>query len=225
MIVRNWMKRNPTTVTSDTLVAKAKRMLLESNLRALPVVDDGRLRGLFTRVGCLRAAEAVARTEDPYEFDYFVNRLKVKDLMVCNPQTVTVDDTMEHCLRLGQDKKVGQFPVLEDGNVVGVVSAAEVFFLAAEVLGAWRRCDGISVGPLPIENGTLGKITKIVEDGVPGVVLESVFAVRMNETDDRTKVVLRFSGAAAEQVASVVHAAGLNVLEVCPSAVPESAAD
>ena len=81
MIVRNWMKTNPETVHGDTLVLEAKRMLIEKNLRFMPAVDDGSLRGIVTRASCLRAAEHVSRGQDPHEFDYFANKLMVKDLI------------------------------------------------------------------------------------------------------------------------------------------------
>jgi acetoin utilization protein AcuB len=215
MIVRNWMMPNPITVTGDTLVSKAKRILLEHNLRALPVTDEnGRLRGLLTRVSCLRASEFVTRTQDPHEFEYFANRLKVKDLMVRNPRSVSAEDTMEMCLRRGQEEKLAQLPVVEDGKVVGMISANEIFYLAAQILGVWQHWSGLTIGPLPVEKGTLAKIGKTVEDA--GAVLECVFTVKLNGQDERSKVIVRFSGN-IEEVAAAISKAGFQVVEVSPS--------
>jgi len=217
MIVRNWMKRDPVTVTSDTLVSKAKRVLVEKNLRALPVVDDGRLRGVVTRVSCLRAAEFVARTEDPHEFAYFTNRLKVKDLMVRNPQTVDIDDPMEICLRRGQEEGVSQFPVMENGKVVGLVSASEVFYLAAQMLGVTRKQNGITVGPLEVKSGTLTAIAALAE--THGAVVESLFSLPESGCTGQMKVILRFTGADITVVAETIKGAGYPVIEVCPYVV------
>ena len=217
MIVRNWMKPDPVTVTSDTLGSRAKRVLVEKNLRALPVVDDGRLRGVVTRVSCLRAAEFVARTEDPHEFSYFTNRLKVKDLMVRNPQTVDVDDPMEICLRRGQEEGVSQFPVMENGKVVGLVSASEVFYLAAQMLGVTRKQNGITVGPLDVQKGTLTALAALAED--KGAVVESLFSIPECGCTGKMKVVLRFTGADLPEVAAAIKAAGYPVIEVCPYVV------
>ena len=65
MIVRNWMQANPKTIPSDMLVSEAKRLLSENNLHALPVVDDGKLRGLVTRANLLRMGHFVLRTQIP----------------------------------------------------------------------------------------------------------------------------------------------------------------
>jgi acetoin utilization protein AcuB len=134
MLVRHWMRANPVTITGDTLVSEAKRVLTENNLHALPVVEDGKLRGLVTRHILLRAGHYVLRTQDPDELDFFATRLKVKDVMVRNPATVEALDTMQHCLRKGRELGVAQFPVMEEGKVVGIISANEIFQLAAHCL-------------------------------------------------------------------------------------------
>src|SRR5512135_1500918 len=109
MIVGNWMQHNPVTVTGETLVSEARRLLDEHGVQALPVVDErGRARGLVTRSNLLRLEHFVLRTQNQDEYAFFVNRLRVRDVMVRNPGTVRVDDTMEHCLRKGRELHVAQ---------------------------------------------------------------------------------------------------------------------
>ena len=137
MMVRNWMQTNPITIPSDILVSDAKRLLSEHNLHALPVVDQGHLRGLVTRANMLRIGHFVMATQDPDEFSFFVNRLRVRDVMVRNPATVSDSDTMSECLRRGRELKVAQFPVLHGQEVVGIITANEIFQLAAHCLSKW----------------------------------------------------------------------------------------
>jgi len=207
------MKTNPETVTGDTLVLEAKRMLIEKNLRFVPVVDDGSLRGIVTRASCLRAAEHVSRGQDPHEFDFFANKLKVKDLMVRRPATTDANDTMEHCLRRGQDEGISQFPVTENGELVGIVSASEIFRLAARVLGAWESWSGVTLSPLVVTKGVMPEIAKIVEDA--GAVLQSMFTVDENGGDLK-KVILRFQSADFGGVVKALEDAGYTLLEACP---------
>lgn len=134
MRVRNWMRADPMTISSDTLVTDAKRLLSENKLHALPVVDNGHLRGLVTRVSLLRSGHFVLRTQDPDEFHFFATCLKVKDIMVRHPVTVDASDSMQDCLRKGRELGFGQFPVMEDGKLVGLISANEIFQLAAHCL-------------------------------------------------------------------------------------------
>jgi acetoin utilization protein AcuB len=116
MIVRHWMHPNPVVIASDLLVSEANRILSEGKVNALPVVDGDRLRGLVTRANLLRMGHFVQRTQNTDEFNYFVTRLRVRDVMVRNPATVQADDTMQQCLLKGQALGVAQFPVLDGGQ-------------------------------------------------------------------------------------------------------------
>ncbi len=210
MIVHNWMQENPTIINGDTPVVDAKRILHESSLRALPVVDDGRLRGVVTRAQCLRAAEAVTRNQDPHEIDYFVNHLKVKDIMVRNPKTVKATDTMEHTLLMGQENGVSQFPVMEDDQVVGIVSATEVFYMAAQLLGAWENWSGITLDKVKNGNGTMAEITEIV--GSNGGTLHAIFPLKKPDTDQK-RIVMRLEADDLESIVAAFSQAGYHVVE------------
>ena len=136
MLVRDWMKTTPTKISSSTLVSEAKSLLIDNNLNALLVVDDGHLRGLITRHNIMRMSHYVMRMQNADEVSYFINRLKVRDIMVRCPATLQADDTIRHSLRYGNELKVAQFPVLEGKEVVGILSAKEIFQLAAHFAGA-----------------------------------------------------------------------------------------
>lgn len=216
MLVRNWMQPDPATVSGDTLVSEANRILSERNLHALPVVEGGRLRGILTRASCVRAAGFVARSQSPDEFGFFVHRLRVKDVMVRNPATVRVDDTMEHCLLKGQALRVGQFPVLEDDRVVGLISANEIFQLTAQFLGAWEKWSGITLAPVELAPGTLGRVAAIVESA--GATLCALYPIGRNDVPDvsagpRKRVIVRCVTHDVGAVAETLEAAGFAVLE------------
>jgi acetoin utilization protein AcuB len=221
MIVRNWMRVSPTTITSDTLVSEANHLLSEYNLHALPVVDNGRLRGLVTRHNMLRMGHFVLRTQDPDEFNFYVNRLKVRDVMVRNPATMQIDDTMEHCLLKGQELGVAQFPVMDGDQVVGVISANEIFRLAAHLLGAWERRSGVTLAPVKLGPGVLGKIADVVEG--TGAVLQAIYPLRRNEKEiqdgnTEKKIILRFRSDDVAKVVSALEEAGFPVSETSAQA-------
>jgi len=216
MRVRNWMQADPITIGSDTLVSEAKRLLSDNNLHALPVVDDGRLRGLVTRANLLRQGQFVLRTQDPDEFNFFVTRLRVRDIMVRNPATLQAGDTMEHCLRRGQELGVAQFPVMDGDRVVGVISANEIFQLAAHCLGAWEKRCGVTLAPVRIGPGVLGRIADVAE--AAGAVLLGLYPVgrhlaRGDDAHPEKQVIVRFRADDVGAVAHALEAAGFPVIE------------
>jgi acetoin utilization protein AcuB len=220
MIVRNWMQANPLTLTSDALVSEAKRVLAESNVHALPVIDGTRLRGLVTRANVLRAGHFVMRTQNPDEIHYFVTRLLVRDIMVRNPATVQATDTMQHCLAKGRELRVAQFPVLDGERLVGIISANEIFQLAAHCLQSLEPPDGLTLAPVKLGPGVLGTIAEVAEGA--GAVLQAVYPIGRSEaaSDDvypERKVTLRFHASEPADIASALEAAGFRVHEPTPA--------
>ncbi len=218
MIVRHWMQPHPMLIPSTMLVSEAKRLMSENHLHALPVVDDdGHLRGLVTRANLLRMGQFVLHTQDPDEFNFFVTRLRVRDIMVRNPDTVQATDTMEECLRRGQAHGVAQFPVLDDGAVVGVISANEIFQIAANFLGAWEHRNGITIGPVHLGPGTLGRIADIAESA--GAVLQALYPINSRHDAmtegllEKKRVIVRFHDGKLNEVVAAYEAAGFPVLE------------
>ena len=218
MIVRNWMQPNPMLIPATMLVSEAKRLMSENHLHALPVVDDdGTLRGLVTRANLLRMGQFVLHTQDPDEFAYFVTRLRVRDIMVRNPDTVQATDTMEECLRKGQAHGVAQFPVLDDGTVVGVISANEIFQIAANFLGAWEHRSGVTIGPVRLGPGVLGRIADVAESA--GAVLQALYPIGSRDDAElaaglpEKRVIVRFHSGSVDEVVAALEAAGYRVLE------------
>lgn len=216
MLVRDWMRRNPETVGGDMLVSEAKAILTEHKLPGLPVVDGGRLRGLLTRAHCLRASHFVTRTQSADELAFFETRLKVKDLMVRNPGTIEASDTIEHCVVEGRRLGVTQFPVLEDGRVVGLISANEIFSLCTWLLGAWAKLSGLTLGPMRLQTGTLAGIVEAAE--AAGAVLQAIYprgqdgrSAEPGVPDQR--VIIRFHAPDVGAVAGALEQAGFQVME------------
>lgn len=210
MILRNWMERNPVTVTGDTLVAEAITLMVEKNVRALPVVDDGVLRGMVTRKDLQGCATAVARAQNEFETDYFLNRLKIKDIMIRMPNTVQAGDTVEYCMLKGQEELIRNYPVMEDGRLVGLVSSLELFTALSRILGAGEIWSGVTLMPMPIANGTIGRVVGVVES--TGAVLQGVFTMALPDSKEK-RIILRFEQQEVEKVKAALKKAGYGIFE------------
>jgi Zn-dependent protease/CBS domain-containing protein len=110
------VRREVSAVTPDTTVAELVEDLLRRNRRAMPVVDGDRLAGIAT-IGDLSSVEVDARP-----------RTRVGDVMGGADGVVTVDttDAVSRALeRLGEGD-FEQLPVVEDGQLVGMLTRADV---------------------------------------------------------------------------------------------------
>ncbi len=211
MILRNWMEKDPVTTTSDTLVSEAIQVLVGKNLRALPVVDESGLRGLVTRKELQGCATAVARAQDKHETDYFLTRLKIKDIMIRMPKTVEAADTVEHCVLRGQRELIRNFPVMEHGKLVGMVSSYELFAALSNILGYEEIWCGITLEPMLLESGTIGKVTAVIED--TGATLYGVFTMRLPDSPKK-RIILRLETEDLDQVEAALKENGFGVAEV-----------
>lgn len=134
MRVRNIMSSPVVTVPSDTPVLEAAKFMKEKRIERLPVVDGGKLLGIVTKDRVLRASPSMATSLSLHEIHYLFAKLTVKEIMQRDVTTVTPDTTVENAVRLAQEKRVGCLPVIEDGNVVGILTTNDFFYLVLNPL-------------------------------------------------------------------------------------------
>lgn len=121
MYVHEYMQTKVVTVTPDTTIEEAEKLFNDFNIRRLPVVQDGKLIGLLTK-------HRLKRLE-------FTGSAKVKQVMVKDPITVTPDTMITDVALLGQERKIGTFPVVDRGKLVGILTATDIFNIQAQALG------------------------------------------------------------------------------------------
>jgi CBS domain-containing protein len=122
--VRNWMTPNPITITLQTTLPEARQLMEKHYIRRLPVINNGKLVGIVTR-GDLREAQASITTLSVYELNYVLDRLTAKEFMAYEPITIAPDTTIEEAARLMLQHKIGGLPVVENGELVGIITETD----------------------------------------------------------------------------------------------------
>jgi len=211
MRVRDLMTKNPITVDSETLVLDAQKIMAENNIRRLPVVDKGKLVGIVTMHDILMASPSPATSLSVYELNYLLAKMKVKEIMKKNPITVTPETTFEEALRIGQEKKVGSFPVMENGKLVGITTESDLVRFVIRILGLKEEGTRITIEGLGAKLGDLKKIISIVEDHQT-IILSLVTLPRPEKKD--WMIVLRLKTTHPEPIVLDFKKAGFNVTHV-----------
>ena len=194
MIVKNWMLPHQYSISSDALATEAVMLIREHNLKMLPVLDEGRLRGIVHRRDLSEAAMCVSGSGDACEINYFCSKLKVKDLMVRMPVTVDVNDTVEETLIRGKELTMSTFPVMDGETPVGVVSDREIFVTLFRLLEAGAERIRITLRDVTLEQGTLTEILKTVDQAWGlGVVFRLSAALKIQATKATTLSPIRVS--------------------------------
>jgi acetoin utilization protein AcuB len=161
MRIKEMMTKNPVTIEPDTLVLDARRIMKEKNIHRLPVIEKGKLIGIVTKHDLLDAAPSPATPVSVHDLNYLLSKMKVKEIMKKNPVTVTPNTPFEDALRVGQEKKIGSFPVVENGKLVGITTESDIVRYLIHALGIHEEGSRITIVGLGEKLGELEKIISI----------------------------------------------------------------
>jgi acetoin utilization protein AcuB len=135
MLVKDWMTRDPVTVTDETSMMKAIHLMKQNRFRRLPVMHENHLVGIITDRDLKEASPSKATTLDVHELYYLLAELQVKDIMTRNPLTVSSQDTVEHAAQLMLENTISGLPVVDDGQLVGILTQSDVFRAFMHITG------------------------------------------------------------------------------------------
>lgn len=163
MLVGERMSKNLVTISRQTGVDDALRLMRDKNIRRLPVVDkQGKLVGIVSDKDLYLASPSPASSLDIFELRYLLARLSVEKIMSSPVITVQPDTPLEEAARIMADKKIGGLPVLDvDQNLVGIITESDLFKLFVDLLGA--RSQGVRVTVrVPDMKGELAMLTSAI---------------------------------------------------------------
>jgi len=162
MLVRERMSKQPVTITADVPITEALRIMRQSQVRRLPVLDaEGKLIGIVSEKDLLYASPSPATSLSIYEMHYMLSRLKVTELMTPDPVTITPDTLLEEAALIMADNKIGGLPVMEDGRLVGIITETDIFKVFLELLGAREKGLRLTLR-IPERMGEMARITTAI---------------------------------------------------------------
>ena len=142
LTVKDIMTRDVITVSTETEIIQAAELLLENRINGVPVVDeDGKVVGilcqsdlvaqqkripipsLFTLLDGFMPLRSIKRLDREVEK---IAAIKVAHAMTPDPVTVSPDTSIEDVAALMVDKNLHTLPVVEKGNLVGIVGKEDV---------------------------------------------------------------------------------------------------
>lgn len=110
-------RQNIVTLTPDTTVRAATKVMAKHRIGAVPITEAGALKGIFTERDLMNRIIA-------NEVDSDTTRLG--DVMTPDPQTIDVADDIGHALELMLAGGFRHLPVMRDGTLVGIVSIRDI---------------------------------------------------------------------------------------------------
>lgn len=118
--VRQLLESKPAEVHSiapDAPVIEALRLMAEKGIGAVLVLEGGKLAGIFSERDYARKIALLGRSSAD---------TPVRDIMTAELHWVSPDDSVEHCMQVVTDGRIRHLPVLERGELVGLVSIGDL---------------------------------------------------------------------------------------------------
>ncbi len=115
--VREVMTPAVRTVRPSQTLAEAAEVMKGEDIGSVPVVEEDRLVGMLTDRDIV--IRAVAERRDP-------QAVKVDEVASRQPVTVEPEQDLDEALALMARRQVRRLPVVEDGQLVGMLAQADV---------------------------------------------------------------------------------------------------
>jgi len=125
--VRDLMTRSVRTLGRNDKLSTADSLMQSERIRHLPVLDEaGRLVGIVSQRDLFFSALVQALGYGSTTHDRMLNRILVKEVMIENVVTTTPETLVTDAARIMVDRKIGCLPVIEDEQLIGILSESDI---------------------------------------------------------------------------------------------------
>ena len=200
MLVREIMHPDPIAVTATKTLDQAYALMRERHIRHLPVLEDGRLVGVVTDRDLRLATSRLAVRPFPPE-------TQVREVMTTPVHTAQPLDPIETAARTMRELKIGCLPVVEGGELLGIVTGIDILDALLKLTGVGRPAGRLELR-LASRPGELATLTRFLADR--GVNIHSVLSYPDDEK--RGRIILRVATMEIRSLAAALREAGFETL-------------
>ena len=211
MLVGERMTKRPVTTAPDTPIEEALKLMRESKVRRLPVLDKkGKLVGIITEKDLLYVSPSPATSLSIYELHYLISKIKVQDVMCKDVITATEYTPLEEAARIMADNKIGSLPVMRDGKLVGIITETDAFKILLELFGAREK--GIRLTMLvPEQKGMLATITRDIAEMGGNIISLGTF---LGDDPSNRLITVKVAELGQDELVSAMEALGMEMVDV-----------
>jgi CBS-domain-containing membrane protein len=212
MKVKDRMSVNVRTVGLETNINEAFSMMKENNIRRLPVVEKGKLMGIITLSDLNQAAPSTATTLSIHELNYLLAKTTIKDILPKKQQVITIgpDNYIETAAKVMRKYRVSGLPVIENNQLVGIVTETDIFDALIDILGVKKTHSRIDLYTSD-RPGTVAAITGMIANKGKNILNTVVY---FDEKRDQYKMIVRIEELDNEDIVKELKKCGYEVESV-----------
>lgn len=105
------------SVSPDTSLRDTLKIIAEKNIGALPVIERGKLVGIFSERDLARSAASMKQ---------LYMELPIRKFMTKKVLSLSQKNTMEDCMAIMTTHRIRHLPILEDNLIIGIITIGDV---------------------------------------------------------------------------------------------------
>ena len=109
------MVKDVLTVPKTMQLNDVAKLMLDNGIGSVPVMDEDQMIGIVSKADFTTLAVGTA-----------FNKITVKELMSKNLITIAPNERLIHARRVMLESKIGRLPVVEDGELIGMVTSKDL---------------------------------------------------------------------------------------------------
>lgn len=125
--VGEMMTRDVKSLRVEQTLLEAMQFLRENHVRHIPILDGDRLVGVLTDRDIKRATPSALDPSQREVWERIVKETTLAKVMTRDPSTLGPEASMRDVLSAFVEDRIGCMLVVEEGKLVGIVTASDMF--------------------------------------------------------------------------------------------------
>lgn len=208
MLVKEIMTKQVVAIAPDTPIRDVQLLMEQRNIRHFPILDQAGSDGAQDRlVGIISDRDVrLVGADHPKAPEGVTSGDPVEALMVFPVLTADPDDPIEETAKVLRQHKIGAMPVMDDGHLVGIVTAIDMLDALVKMSGVTEASSRLEVEVVNRPGALAGLLDRVASRHI------NVSSVMTSRSDaDTVSFVLRVGTAAGHELAAHLRGLGYTV--------------
>ncbi|MBI4164183.1 MAG: CBS domain-containing protein [Acidobacteria bacterium] len=134
MLVRDFMTTDVTTLQDTDSLLDARMVFVRSSFRHIPVLHGRQIVGIVTEHDIRQHSPSLLTGVVQEEYNRVLETTPITRAMTKEPVSVTPEQPVFEAAQLLYSRRFGCLPVVEDGELVGIVTTSDMLRLLVQII-------------------------------------------------------------------------------------------
>ncbi|MBW2659700.1 MAG: CBS domain-containing protein [Deltaproteobacteria bacterium] len=197
------------TISPETSLADAQKLIDKHSIDHLLVTDSHKkLIGILSDRDLKQYWASPATSLSTHELNYLLAKVTVDMIMIKAVVTVSTATTIERAAFIMQQHRISALPVMEDNELVGIITSTDVMDVLLEAIGI--SDESVRLGVFVNDSiGQLAKVTEVLKEA--GINIQSLLCWPEKKFPGITQMVFRVGARDSDNAIRALNENGVKV--------------